>query len=336
MIKNLIERIVNRIIRENEGYEIEVPQNSVIDKVTPRSIAATIVQVFTDRMEECSLDNRILFPMSAVVLLKENDYKQYKGYLFEIGRHSVQKFHELIKQKMEEYKCRCSNLAVEWVIEFVPCTDEKLFDNGKNITVKFEVWNKVDPSDETELKNVSFNIDEAVHEAFDDVNINRKLLSGINIQSESKYCYPWDKSLDNERDIPMRVIPCEPDTPKPLDTSAAKQPVTECQSLSTGVGSLTYRLGVNPNVHIIKKTNIILTGPADTQPGGKYRIDCPGIGNDHVTIRYNMKESTFSLSCTAPTKLNGHQLVENEQYALSDGDEICLNGRVKIEFRKIA
>lgn len=335
MLKNLIDRVVNRIIRESESHVTEAPQAPTVEKVSPRSIAATIVEVFTDRMEECSLDDRILFPMSAVVLLKEEDYKQYKGYLFEIGRHSAQKFHELIRKKMEERKCRCSNLAVEWVMEFVPCTDEKQFIKGKDITVKFEVWDQIDPCDDSEPKNVSFNIEDEGHEAFDDVNINRKLLSGIHVQSETKYSYPWDKSLDTDPNASVRVIPREPETPKPLAVTAAKQPAA-CQSLPTGVGSLTYRLGVNPNVHIIKKTNIVLTGPADTQPGGKYKIDCPGIGNDHVTIRYDMQERTFSLSCTAPTKLNGQPLVENEHYVLADGDNICLNDRVKIEFRKTA
>lgn len=337
MVKNFMERLVNRIIRKTNEIENEQPQAPVNEKISPRSIARRIVEVFTERMDECSLDDRILFPMSVVITLREEDYNQYKGYLFEIGRHTVQKFHELIRKKMEERKCRCSNLAIEWVMEFVPCNNESQFDAGKKMGVKFEVWSMEEQSNDPKPCNVSFNIGDEGNERkpFVDVNINRKLLDGINIQSESKYSYPWDKSLDNDRTVPVRVIPREPESPKPIADMAAKQPADECQSLPLGVGSLTYRLGINPNVHIIRKTNIVLTGPADKQSGGKYKIDCPGIGNDHVTIRYDVKENSFSLSCTAPTKLNGQPLVENNLYKLTDGDEISLNDRVKIEFKKI-
>lgn len=336
MMKNFMERLVNSILRDSNENNIEKPQTPVMEKTSPRTIARKIVEVFTEHMDECSLDDRILFPMKAVITLQVEVYDQYKGYLFEIGRHAVQRFHELIKKKMEENKCGCSNLAISWVIEFVPCNSQERFAAGENVDVKFDVWSKTPHTiDATPIK-VSFNVDEDEREVFDDVNINRKLLSGIQVQSESKYSYPWDKTLEINRSTPVRIITPEPESPKEVVEMAAKQPVDECQSLPSGVGSLTYRLGINPNVHIIKKTNIVLTGPADTQAAGKYKINCPGIGNDHVTIRYDVQEKAFSLLCTAPTKLNGQSLAENKFYVLTDGDEIHLNDKVKIEFRKIA
>ena len=93
MLKNLIDRVVNRIIRESESHVTEAPQAPTVEKVSPRSIAATIVEVFTDRMEECSLDDRILFPMSAVVLLKEEDYNEFYRALYPMAEEPLFHIH---------------------------------------------------------------------------------------------------------------------------------------------------------------------------------------------------------------------------------------------------
>lgn len=296
-------------------------------KITNKVLLQELVTHFEQFMENESVGNKILYPMSFNILMHPDDYKQRIEFLPFVLPEVISAFYAAIKREKRKYphEMNAAPPATYWFFQFSACSFgekdgvEALLERGKIITTgsltTFDIQ-KAQKGGVRSEANVQLSV-KCQNSNTNETNINMDSLLGMDILAEGSFKFNFDKNMNE-------------DAQKIADSANAQE---------KGWATLRWSEGANNMTYPMLDTYIDVSGSAETRKARNVcKIMSDAVAVSHVQIRYDQATQTFQLAAFAKTRLNSREV------PLSTGgspnwvslpkfnSKLFLNDTVSIEF----
>ncbi len=296
------------------------------DEMTNQVLYTELCNHFNERLLKESFGQKMIFPMSFVIMLDNDDYIARQEFFPYIIEEVVGAYHNIIRSHQQKLP-NVTQAAKEWFFQFIPCHTETIDqEDGSTLTIKkghITTIATLLPPKSTDDGNMmveanmglSIKIDNSnvVH----DKNVNWDAISRINILGGDSFSVKFDIGSPDQTSAP---------TPKPiLNTNRAK-------------AELTYsKDGLNH--HFLMLDDLVhLSGNNDLRKGRAFmKINSDSIRNSHIQIKYLPNEGRFMIAAFGPARLNSKLMAEStgadiNWYNLANNSSIFINDEVKVKF----
>ncbi len=327
---SLLKKILN--ILSPEHNKENSASNDIIESVTEtynrsltnNDILNEIVNHFTTAIEQESVGDRMIYPMSFNIMLHKDDYAQRKQYLEHILPEIVKELHKKIKQLSSRFP-DITPISKRWTFQFSSCdmdsittTDNQVLKirKGQITTVAYLCSESND--DQLEFDSMmSVKLDNS--NVFQGRDINPEAFKNIDIVNEGLFHLDFDRSLLGKA------------------TSSSTSNYTPYNSV---LAVLTYPISNSLSKKYEMKDSLIhISGKNETRNDKSIlKLDLEEIGSPHVTIKHIAETKTFQLAVFGNTRLNGRLLKVSEGgninwYNLADNSQIFINEKINVLFK---
>lgn len=316
IIKNFLDKL-----KADKQDEV-VPNNSLTNK----RLLEELTQHFKTMLEEESVGQRMLYPMSFNILMDPADYEARKHSLPFILPEVVSAFYGIIDDRRSQYP-NYTPPAKYWYFQFSSCqlgtiqtgNSMPLIVRRGHITtvatlMTFDIKNANNTFVDSNTR-VSIKLDDS--NVMNDVNVNWSAIKNLDILSDGSFTYNFDSTLCRD-----------------------SQRITDNSNMGeiNGLAELSYsRAG--KNYHFIMKDNLIhISGKNEMRKGQSFFIlESDNIIDSHVQIKYIPSEKKFQLAAFGPTRCNSKNIElssgGNVKWAdLSNNSSIFINEEIKVRF----
>lgn len=316
IIKNFLDKL-----KADKQDEV-VPGNSLTNK----RLLEELTQHFKTMLEEESVGQRMLYPMSFNILMDPADYEARKHSLPFILPEVVSAFYGIIDDRRSQYP-NYTPPAKYWYFQFSSCqlgtiqtgNSMPLIVRRGHITtvatlMTFDIKNANNTFVDSNTR-VSIKLDDS--NVMNDVNVNWSAIKNLDILSDGSFTYNFDSTLCRD-----------------------SQRITDNSNMGeiNGLAELSYsRAG--KNYHFIMKDNLIhISGKNEMRKGQSFFIlESDNIIDSHVQIKYIPSEKKFQLAAFGPTRCNSKNIElssgGNVKWAdLSNNSSIFINEEIKVRF----
>lgn len=316
IIKNFLDKL-----KADKQDEV-VPSNSLTNK----RLLEELTQHFKTMLEEESVGQRMLYPMSFNILMDPADYEARKHSLPFILPEVVSAFYGIIDDRRSQYP-NYTPPAKYWYFQFSSCqlgtiqtgNSMPLIVRRGHITtvatlMTFDIKNANNTFVDSNTR-VSIKLDDS--NVMNDVNVNWSAIKNLDILSDGSFTYNFDSTLCRD-----------------------SQRITDNSNMGeiNGLAELSYsRAG--KNYHFIMKDNLIhISGKNEMRKGQSFFIlESDNIIDSHVQIKYIPSEKKFQLAAFGPTRCNSKNIElssgGNVKWAdLSNNSSIFINEEIKVRF----
>lgn len=304
----------------HEGENKDASKSKVTNKVLYREL----IEHFKAEMEDLSVGNRVLYPMSFNILLHPADYDRVGESLPFILPEVISGFYAAIKAKSNSIRNSCSTPpATYWFFQFASSTvktkdnEESFLKQGEIVTVgHLDTFDIRKAQTGTRSENVQLSI-KCQNSNVNDTNINPEALLGMEILTNNAYIFNFDKRMSESRE----------------DILASQR------NANNALATLTYSEGTS-NVHLNMMDDLVtLSGPKETRNGDSILIvNNEAVEVGHVQIRYVRETNKFQLCAYAKTRLNSREVPISIGGVpvwkdMSFRSDIFLNDEINVKFK---
>lgn len=296
------------------------------NSLTNKMLLEELTQHFKTMLEEESVGQRMLYPMSFNILMDPADYEARKHSLPFILPEVVSAFYGIIDDMRSQYP-NYTPPAKYWYFQFSSCQLETIqTGNSMPLIVRrghittvatlmtFDIKNANNTFVDSNTR-VSIKLDDS--NVMNDVNVNWSAIKKLDILSDGSFTYNFDSTLCRD-----------------------SQRITDNSNMGeiNGLAELSYsRAG--KNYHFIMKDNLIhISGKNEMRKGQSFFIlESDNIIDSHVQIKYIPSEKKFQLAAFGPTRCNSKNIElssgGNVKWAdLSNNSSIFINEEIKVRF----
>lgn len=316
IIKNFLDKL-------KADKQDEVASNNLL---TNKRLLEELTQHFKTMLEEESVGQRMLYPMSFNILMDPADYEARKHSFPFILPEVVSAFYGIIDDMRSQYP-NYTPPAKYWYFQFSSCqlgtiqtgNSMPLIVRRGHITtvatlMTFDIKNANNTFVDSNAR-VSIKLDDS--NVMNDVNVNWNAIKNLDILSDGTFIYNFDNTL------------CR-DSQRIIDNSNMGE--------INGLAELSYsRAG--RNYHFIMRDNLIhISGKNEMRKGRSFFIlESENIKDSHVQIKYVVDEKKFQLAAFGPTRLNSRKVVESTGgnifwQDLANNSTIFINDEISVRF----
>ena len=235
---------------------------------------------FVQNLEADSVGTQMIYPMSFIILVNEEDYQERKDQFLLIQRQIINLFYDEIRARKSRYPDYYT--FNWWHLQFVPMNEDSALVGNPDIGIlergDIAILARLTedrpgdglPRQETE-SNVRVSLRTSNSLVYEIRNININLLTHIDIESENNFWIKFDEGL------------------KPLKQDGSKDSTVTIEQGETVYATLSWmnRPGQRSTFSMITPS-IEITGSGDTRKKTNVcRIDCPGVNTVHALLRFN-------------------------------------------------
>lgn len=306
-----------------DKHDTAVSNNSLTNKM----LLEELTQHFKTMLEEESVGQRMLYPMSFNILMDPADYEARKHSLPFILPEVVSVFYGIIDDKRSQYP-NYTPPAKYWYFQFSACrlgeiptanSIPLIVRRGHITTVAtlmtFDIKNTNNTFVDSNTR-VSIKLDDS--NVMNDVNVNWNAIKNLDILGNDSFIYNFDNTLSRDS---QRII----------ENSNTRE--------MNGLAELSYS-SAGRNYHFIMKDNLIhISGKNEMRKGRAFFIlDSEKIKDSHVQIKYIPSEKKFQMAAFGPTRLNSRKIDESNGgnilwQDLANNSSIFINDEISIKFQ---
>ena len=319
-------RFVNMIKQLLDKMKAEPDDFSGADHLTNKVLLNELTSHFKTMLENESVGQRMLYPMSFNILMASADYEERRQSLPFVLPEVVANFYRIIEGMKTQYP-NYTPPAKYWFFQFSSCQLSKIptgnsapliIRRGHLTTVAalmtFDIRKANNTSVESNTK-VSIKLDDS--NVMSDVNVNWGAIKNLDVISDGVFTYNFDMNLNQD-----------------------SQHIMEGSNMSeiNGLAELSYSKG-GRNYRFAMKDNLIqISGSNEMREGRSFFIiDNPNIKDSHVQIKYIPLTKKFQIAAYGPVRLNSRALNESSGgdvfwYDLANNSSIFINEEVSVKF----
>lgn len=296
------------------------------DVLTNRRLLEELTSHFKTKLEDESVGQRMLYPMSFNILMDPADYEDRRQALPFVLPQVVAAFYDIIEDMEQKYP-NYDPPAKYWYFQFTACRLGTILTNestplivrkGHITTVASLLTFDIKEASNVSVNNntrVSIKLDDS--NVMNDVNINWNAIKKLDILSEGTFTYSFDNTLNR-------------DTRRITENSNMAKVI--------GMAELSYSKG-GRNYHFIMNDDLIhISGRNEMRKGRSFFIlESFGIKDSHVQIKYLPTERKFQMAAFGPTRLNSRRITESVGgnvywHDLADNSSIFINDEISLKF----
>lgn len=267
--------------------------------LTNRKLLQELTDHFRMRLEEDSLGERMLYPMSFNVLMTSDDYEAKKQQFVFVLPEIVKAFYAIILEKKKKYP-DFTPPSSYWFFQFNGCKPDSPVAQQLNIRAgHITTTSSLYTLDLMQESNVRQTANTRVSVKLDDsnvmrnVNLNREAVSNLDIVGEGTYKYAFDMTL----------------------TQDVKHISTTAGAPSNGLAELSYTHNGTTTHFTMEDSLIHISGSREMRKGRSFFIvDSESIKESHIQIRY--VNGKFEIAAFGKARLNSRLI------PLSSGGEV--------------
>lgn len=327
-LRNIVDKIL-------QFWKIGSEETKAKSFLTSSGLMKELKELFIDGLNNESLGERMLYPMSFHVLMHTNDYNKKKQAFPFILPEIIKAFYKII----DEYKKVYPNyepVSKKWVFQFTPCYQSNSFDTGDGDIIRIEegtvkptaiLYNQdIDRTGKVSVdQNIMVSVKSDNSNVIKTTNINLRALVGINILDEGLYTCKFDMNLPSSTEVIKESIDA---TDNKLNSTSTKKELA----------TLSYTYNGQNYTYIMKDSPIYISGKHDTRTALPiFRMEYSDLENGHVSIKHENGE--FFLCAFGKTRLNGRNIELSEGdnikwVSLADNSSILMNDVRQANFKK--
>lgn len=317
-------KLVKKILDIFKGEKEEVSSGN--NQLTNKRLLEELTAHFKTMLEDESVGQRMLYPMSFNILMDPEDYNNRKQSLPFVLPQVVSAFYGIIDDMRQEYP-DYTPPAKYWYFQFTSCqlgtvptgdSTPLIVRKGHITTVANLLTFDIREANNISVNNnthVSIKLDDS--NVMNDVNVNWNAIKNLDVLSEGTFTYSFDNTLNRDT-----------------------QHITEKSNLAeiNGWADLSYSKGGRTYHYTIKDNLIHISGNNEMRKGRSILIiDSPTIKDSHVQIKYITSEKKFQIAAFGPTRLNSRKMEESSGrnivwYDLANNSSIFINDEISIRF----
>ena len=292
-------------------------------KITNKVLLNELINHFRERLENESVGQRMLYPMSFNILMHPDDYNDRIQSLPFVLPEVVSAFYGIISNKRSEFP-NYEPPAKYWYFQFSACRHESISDSvaivrkGHVTTVStlltFDIKKARNTLADTNT-HVSIKLDDS--NVMNDVNVNRDAIKTLDIIGDNIFTYNFDRNLNQ---------------------SSSDIQETSNMAEFKGLAVLSYSRSGKNYYFTMRDNTIYISGQGEKRTGRSFFIiENTDIADSHVQIRYLPSEKKFQIAAFGPTRLNTVKMNESHGgnivwYDLSNKSSIFINNIVSVKF----
>ena len=301
--------------------------------ITNELLLNELANVFTSRLKEESVRQRMLFPMCFNVLMHKDDYYNRKDALALVLTEVVNEFYSIIKKNLSRYP-NFIPPAKSWYFQFSPCQiDSITLEDGSVLkiekghlttTARLFTTEEVD----SDAVNIESNTRVSVKCQNSDVigaaNINWEALVGVDMLSEGVFKYKFDKRLGDDS-VPQPV-PIPASVPAPVSKKEYAKLMYDYEG-----ACLTY---------MMRDTQVLISGETTEKQRSVFYVKNETVSNPHVAVKYSEETGKFLIAAFDKVRLNGRSMnistPDNPEWRdLPNKSKIFMNDVLTVRFEKL-
>ena len=309
---NVLKSIVKWFVPKEKQYR-------TLDHLNNQLFLDILVKQFTEDLEDFSVGDRMLYPMSFNILLHKNDYAQLEMSLPFVLPQVVNSFYRVIEKYSDRYP-DFTFPATDWFFQITSC--EMRPDNipieesspvvlASLLTLDLQKASQMDG--ELNIRSSYRAVNSEVNRK---MNINKDAILSMDIRAAG-------------------VVTIPPDYRK---INAANKRTDVGRSSIRKYATLTYSTGTVDFHYDMKEKSVFISGNADTRNQNNIlKLNSNDVIVNHLQIRFLEEEDKFQMAVFAPTRVNGRELELSGEgvlkwYDLSNHSSILLNDSVCVKF----
>lgn len=317
-------KIIKKLLDIFKGDKDRDGLNS--DQLTNKRLLEELTSHFKTMLNEESVGQRMLYPMSFNILMDPVDYNNRRQSLPFVLHQVVLAFYGIIDDMRQEYP-DYTPPAKYWYFQFSACqlgtiqtgdSPPLIVRKGHITTVATLLTFDIKEANNVSVSNntrVSIKLDDS--NVMNDVNVNWNAIKNLDVLSDDTFTEKFDYTLGR-------------DTQRSTDNSNMAE--------VNGIAELSYSRG-GRNYHFVMKDNLIhISGKNEMRKGRSFFIlESPEIKDSHVQIKYLPSEKKFQIAAYGPTRLNSRRITESSGgdvywHDLANNSSIFINDEISVKF----
>lgn len=296
------------------------------DQLTNKRLLEELTSHFKTMLNEESVGQRMLYPMSFNILMDPVDYNNRRQSLPFVLPQVVSAFYGIIDDMRQEYP-DYTPPAKYWYFQFSACklgtvqtgdSTSLIVRKGHITTVATLLTFDIKEANNVSVNNntrVSIKLDDS--NVMNDVNVNWNAIKKLDILSDGTFTCKFDNTLSRDT-----------------------QRITDYLNMAEvdGIAELSYSRGGH-NYHFVMKDNLIhISGKNEMREGSSFFIlESSKIKDSHVQIKYLPSDKKFQIAAFGPTKLNSRKIKESiggdvYWHDLANYSSIFINDEISVKF----
>lgn len=341
-ISNFIMKVFG-LFGHSENDVVNVRESK--DILTNKTIYNELVSLFEIKLEELSVGERMIYPMTFNVILHSSDYQALKGTLPLVFEEVVKQFGKIISKYTEKYP-KNLNPARNWTFQVsgssddIPLTDDDVLEIRKGSINIMEVGifhegvsNEFD--NEQGAQNVRVTVKPRNSKVYKNLNVNDKVYTNIFSLAEGIIQYPFDKSVlsPNNTSYSQQDSHYKQNTAPYTDNSVDSSNVH-----GNAIARLYYFKDGKRHSYDIKTNLVHISGMNDQRKDDSiFHVESTKVKDSHVQIRYLPNEQKFQIIAYGPVRLNQTNMAkssgaENGWIPLPNNSSIFINDELSVKF----
>lgn len=297
------------------------------EKLTNKRLLEELTSNFKSMLEEESVGQRMLYPMSFNILMDPADYNDRRQSLCFVLPQVVLAFHGIIDDMLQKYP-DYTPPAEYWHFQFSTCRLGTIsIDDTTSIEIKrgniktiATLWTYDCGDNENNVSvenNIRISIKLQNSNVYSTFNVNKAAITNMDILGDGIFKCKFDNTLS--KDVKR---------------------ITDNFNFAevNGIAELSYSRG-GRNYHFIMKDNLIhISGKNEMRKGRSFFIlESSEIKDSHVQIKYLPSEKKFQIAAYGPTRLNSRKITESSGghvhwRDLANNSSIFINDEISVKF----
>lgn len=273
---------LKEILKKLMGLEDQDPGERQQKGQYNKRLMEEIRNCFVQNLEADSVGTQMIYPMSFIILVNNEDYEERKDQFLLIQRQIINVFYEEIRSRKSKYPDYYT--FNWWHLQFIPMSEDSSIVGNTDIgeLKKGDIAilarlseerpeDKSYPSNQKTESNVRVSLRSGNSVVYQTRNININLLTHVDIEGENNFWVKFDESL------------------RPLKVEAKKDSGTKGMDTDTTYATLSWMLNPGQKATFSMITpSIEITGKGDSRKRADIcRIETPGVGRSHALLRFN-------------------------------------------------
>lgn len=321
-----------------------------------------MVRQFRFELEKESVGRRMLYPMAFRILMTPDDYNDRKHSLRFILSEIVAAFYGVIQEKSAKFH-NFTPVSNKWYFCFMPFEGDPFESDGPseyivtsgNPVVLASLYTSAinfDSPNVTAEANVKVSVVCNNSMVGNCANLNLAAIGRVDELDEGVFTFPFDMELPQDSEKVERTAiqrgsqqQHTGNTTVATGTGAGTPPPTgipmpppRTQPTGKVYAKLTYQMNSVNYTYEMTDTYITISGSNDMRINRQiFKINKPGLLNDHVMIRYN--NGNFEIAANGKTRLNSRELTPSRGAttnwtSLANNSHIFINDEVLVTFKR--
>lgn len=318
----LVKNFLDRLKVSKDGVSL----NS--EKLTNKRLLEELTSNFKSMLEDESVGQKMLYPMSFNILMDPADYNNRIQSLPFVLPQVVSAFYGIIDDMRHEYP-DYTPPAEYWYFQFSACRLGTIFiDDITSIEIKrgniktiATLWTYDCGDNENNVSvenNIRISIKLQNSNVYSTFNVNKAAITNMDILGDGIFKCKFDNNLSND-----------------------VKRITDNFNFAeiNGIAELSYSIGGHNHYFCMKDNLLHISGKNEMRESRSILIlESPNIKDSHVQIKYLPSEKKFQIAAYGLTRVNERKIIESSGgdvywHDLANNSSIFINDEIKVKFK---